>query len=87
MRASGFGDAGEASETVTDDRICSSFVPITGRLSKVRNQEKNVDDGIESIAVGFLHSFRNPVHERAAAEAIAATLPDMDVSLSSAIRP
>ena len=27
-----------------------------------------VDDGIEAIAIGFLHAYRNPAHERAAAD-------------------
>ena len=40
-------------------------------------------DGVESIAVCFLHAYRNPAHERAAGEAIRAILPDIAVSLSS----
>jgi len=40
-------------------------------------------DGIEAIAVCFLHAYRNPAHERAAGEAIRALLPDVAVSLSS----
>lgn len=43
--------------------------------------------GAEGIAVAFLHSFRNPVHEIAAREAIAEIMPEMEVSLSSAIWP
>ena len=46
-----------------------------------------VADGVESIAVGFLHSFRNPAHEQMAKDAILEAMPDMDVSLSSAIWP
>ena len=42
-----------------------------------------VDDGVEAIAVGFLHSYRNPAHERAAGNAIRALYPDVAVSLSS----
>ena len=40
-------------------------------------------DGVEAIAVCFLHAYRNPAHERAAGAAIRAALPDIAVSLSS----
>ena len=42
-----------------------------------------VDDGIESVAVSFLHSYANPVHEQAVRELIAREFPDLFVSLSS----
>ena len=45
------------------------------------------DEGIESIAVGFLHSYANPSHERRALEILAAALPDVAFSLSSEICP
>src|SRR5690348_1059196 len=34
-------------------------------------------EGVESIAVGFLHSFVNPVHERLARDILAEALPDI----------
>jgi len=40
-------------------------------------------EGVEAIAVCFLHAYRNPAHERAAGEAIRAALPEVAVSLSS----
>jgi len=40
-------------------------------------------EGCEAIAVGFLHSYRNPAHEREAGAAIRAALPEIAVSLSS----
>ncbi len=40
-------------------------------------------DGVEAIAVGFLHAYRNPAHEQAAGAAIRALLPGVAVSLSS----
>ncbi|HEX3993546.1 MAG TPA: hydantoinase/oxoprolinase family protein, partial [Acetobacteraceae bacterium] len=40
-------------------------------------------DGVEAIAVCFLHAYRNPSHEREAGEIIRALLPDVAVSLSS----
>jgi N-methylhydantoinase A len=43
--------------------------------------------GIKSIAVGFLHSFTNPVHERRVREVIAKRLPSVTVTLSSEVSP
>jgi 5-oxoprolinase (ATP-hydrolysing)/N-methylhydantoinase A len=42
-----------------------------------------VADGVEAVAVCFLHAYRNPAHERAAGDAIRAAFPDLAVSLSS----
>jgi N-methylhydantoinase A len=44
-------------------------------------------EGVESIAVGFLHSFVNSVHERRARDILAEELPDIPVSLSSEVSP
>ncbi len=46
---------------------------------------KLVDEGIEAIAVGFLHSYRNAAHERAAGDLIRSLYPDIAVSLSSEV--
>jgi N-methylhydantoinase A len=43
--------------------------------------------GVESIVVGFLHSYVNPEHERAAAAVVAEESPEVSVSLSSAVLP
>ena len=43
--------------------------------------------GVESLAIAFLFSFRNPVHEQRAAELIRAIAPDLPISLSSDILP
>jgi len=40
-------------------------------------------EGVEAIAICFLHSYRNPVHEREAASIVRAACPDMAVSISS----
>ena len=40
-------------------------------------------DGVEAVAVCFLHAYRNPAHEREAGAAIRAAFPDLAVSLSS----
>ena len=46
-----------------------------------------VAEGVEAVAVAFLFSFVNPVHERRAAELIAAQAPELAVSLSSEVDP
>ena len=40
------------------------------------------EEGVESVAICFLFSFRNPAHERRAAELVAETLPGAAISLS-----
>ncbi len=45
------------------------------------------EQNIEAMAVGFLHSFTNPDHERRVGEAIARRFPDLAVSLSSDVSP
>jgi N-methylhydantoinase A len=42
---------------------------------------------VEAIAVGLLHSFTNPDHERRVGHAIARRLPDVPVTLSSDVSP
>ena len=43
------------------------------------------DEGVESVAISFLFSFRNPEHERRAAELVAEALPKASVSVSHRI--
>ena len=43
--------------------------------------------GAGSVAVCFLHSYRNPAHEVAARDQLAGELPDVSVSLSSDVLP
>ncbi len=42
---------------------------------------------IEAVAVGFLHSFTNPAHERRVGEILADHLPGVPVTLSSEVSP
>ena len=42
---------------------------------------------MQSVAVGFLHSFVNPVHERRARDILAEAMPEVPVSLSSDVSP
>lgn len=45
------------------------------------------EKGVESIAVGFLHSYANPLHERLAREVLQRELPGIDITLSSDVCP
>ena len=42
---------------------------------------------VESVAIGFLHSYANDTHERRAGELLARALPGVPVTLSSAVCP
>ncbi len=44
-------------------------------------------EGVESLAIGFLHAFRNPAHERRAAAIVRGLWPELPVSLSSEVSP
>ena len=44
-------------------------------------------EGVESAAVGFLHSYVNPAHERRARDVLQEALPDLPVTLSSEAAP
>ena len=44
-------------------------------------------EAVASIAVGFLHSFANPAHERRARDILADALPGVPISLSSEVSP
>jgi N-methylhydantoinase A len=45
------------------------------------------EHGVESVAVGLIHSYANPDHERRIAEIIQTALPDMAITLSSEVCP
>ena len=42
---------------------------------------------IEALAISFLHSYRNPAHERAARQVVGECFPELLVSLSSEVAP
>jgi N-methylhydantoinase A len=44
-------------------------------------------EGVESVAICFLHAWRDPAHEQAAAAAVRAALPALHVSLSAEVLP
>ena len=43
--------------------------------------------GVRSMAVGYLHSYINPAHERRTRDVLKAHLPDMEITLSSEVSP
>ena len=49
--------------------------------------ERLVAEGVESVAIGFLHSFTNPVHERRVGEILAARVPGLAITFSSEVSP
>ncbi len=44
-------------------------------------------EGVEAVAVGFLHSYVNDAHERRVGEMLAVLRPDLSITLSSAVSP
>jgi len=54
---------------------------VTAAIGRLR------DERVESVAICLLHSYANPAHERAVADAVRAALPDVAVSVSSEILP
>ena len=44
-------------------------------------------EGIESLAIGFLHAFVNPAHEKRAASIVHDLWPELPISLSSEVSP
>jgi N-methylhydantoinase A len=62
------------------------LVPLDGD-SVDRAIAKLVAQNVEAVAVGFLHSFTNPDHERRVGDALARRLPNVPVTLSSDVSP
>jgi N-methylhydantoinase A len=49
--------------------------------------ERIAADGVDAVAIVFLHSYANPAHEQRAAEIIRELLPEMPISISSDVLP
>jgi N-methylhydantoinase A len=45
------------------------------------------DQGIESLAIGFLHSYANPAHELEARDLVSSVFPGLPVTLSAQVAP
>ncbi len=74
----------EVDERLAPDGSILVALDETGMLQAV---EELVSDGVQAIAVCFLFSFRNPLHERRARELIQRKHPDLQVSLSHEVDP
>ena len=59
----------------------STRKPSSGRRRALR------DEGIEALAICFLHSYMNAAHEERARELVAGELPDVAVTISSEVCP
>jgi 5-oxoprolinase (ATP-hydrolysing)/N-methylhydantoinase A len=66
------------------DRTGQVIAPLDVEMLE-REVRSLVAQGVESVAVCFLHGYANPAHERQAAAAIAAAFPDLSVSASSEV--
>jgi len=62
------------------------LVPLD-EVAVTRLSERLAAEGIQSIAIGFLHSFTNSTHERRCGEIVAAELPGVPITLSSDVSP
>jgi N-methylhydantoinase A len=58
-----------------DEAAVVALVPVLRRLE------------VESVAIGFLHSYANPTHEQRCAEILHAALPELWLTLSSEVCP
>ncbi len=71
------------------DRVIETLRLRSGPLASARGRSIPHDDKrpIQSIAIGFLHSYANGAHERMLGAAISAALPGVPVTLSCEIDP
>jgi len=74
----------EARERLAPDGSVEKALDIEAALSEVAGL---VAQGVESLAICFLHSYANPAHERAMAAAVAERFQHLSISLSSDIAP
>lgn len=72
-----------------DERMDRDGVPLRPvDLCEVRAAVRGLEaEGVEAIAVCFLHAYRNPAHERAVADLLRAEFPHLAVSISSEVVP
>jgi 5-oxoprolinase (ATP-hydrolysing)/N-methylhydantoinase A len=72
-----------------DERVTREGEPLRAPdLEAVRRQvEALVASGVEALAICFLHSYRNPSHERAVAEYVRGRFPQLSLSVSSEVVP
>ena len=61
--------------------------PARSRVARHLDRGTPKRDGVEAVAVCYLHAYRDPRHERETAAALAQAMPDAYVSLSSDVFP
>ena len=74
----------EAVERLAPDGSVEKKLDIDAALAEVAALVK---DGIESLAICFLHAYANPAHERAIGAAVAERFQNLSISLSSDVAP
>jgi len=74
----------EARERLAPDGRIETALDVEAALAEVADLVKQ---GVESLAICFLHSYANPAHERAMAAAVAERFQHLSISLSSDIAP
>ena len=73
---------------VSERILADGTVDIEIDLAEVRSlAARALEEGVEAIAICFLHSYRYAAHERAAAELLRRIAPSIPVSISSAVVP
>ena len=74
----------EAMERLAPDGSVEKKLDIDAALAEVAALVK---DGVESLAICFLHAYANPAHERAFGAAVAERFQNLSISLSSDVAP
>jgi N-methylhydantoinase A len=74
----------EAVERLSQDGTVEIALDVDAALAEVADL---VAEGVESLAICFLHAYANPAHERAIGAAVSERFPSLSVSLSSDIAP
>jgi len=74
----------EAVERLAADGSVEKKLDVEAALAEVAQL---VEQGVESLAICFLHSYANPAHERAIGAAVAERFQDLSISLSSDVSP
>ena len=77
-------DRREIAERVSRDGVVLEAIDLDAVRREVREL---VEDGVEALAVCFLHAYKNPVHERAVRNLVRTEFPDLTVSVSSDVHP
>jgi N-methylhydantoinase A len=74
----------EAKERLAQDGTVEIPLDVDAALAEVTDLVKQ---GVESLAICFLHAYANPAHERAIGAAVAERFQNLSISLSSDIAP